>query len=87
MAFMPYAGFSDLGRKRARNDDRWGADTALGLYVVADGVGSTSHGDLAAMLVVEMLPGYVARDLADVDLRDAQATERLGRAMTEMCND
>ena len=87
MAFMPYAGFSDLGRKRARNDDRWGADTALGLYVVADGVGSTSNGDLAAAMVVEMLPGYVARDLADLDLRDAQVTERLGRAMTEMCND
>ena len=87
MAFMPYAGFSDLGRKRARNDDRWGADTALGLYVVADGVGSTSHGDLAAAMVVEMLPGYVARYLAGVDLRDAQVTERLGRAMVEMCND
>jgi len=87
MALMPYAGFSDLGRKRARNDDRWGADAALGLYVVADGVGSTSHGDLAAALVVEMLPGYVARDLADMDLRDAQVTERLGRAMVEMCND
>jgi PPM family protein phosphatase len=87
MAFMPYAGFSDLGRKRARNDDRWGADTALGLYVVADGVGSTSHGDLAAALVVEMLPGYVARYLAGGDLRDARVTEKLGRAMTEMCND
>ncbi len=87
MAFMPYAGFSDLGRKRARNDDRWGADEALGLYVVADGVGSTSHGDLAAALVVEMLPGYVARDLAGMDLRDAQVTERLGRAMVEMCNE
>jgi PPM family protein phosphatase len=87
MAFMPYAGFSDLGHKRARNDDRWGADTALGLYVVADGVGSTSHGDLAAALVVEMLPGYVARYLADGDLRDARVTEKLGRAMTEMCND
>jgi serine/threonine protein phosphatase PrpC/sugar lactone lactonase YvrE len=87
MAFMPYAGFSDLGRKRARNDDRWGADTALGLYVVADGVGSTSHGDLAAALVVEMLPGYVARHLAGMDLRDPQVTERLGRAVEEMCNE
>jgi PPM family protein phosphatase len=87
MAFMPYAGFSDLGRKRARNDDRWGADTALGLYVVADGVGSTSHGDLAAALVVEMLPGYVARYLDGMDLRDPQVTERLGRAMEEMCNE
>ncbi len=87
MAFTPYAGLSDLGRKRSRNDDRWGADAALGLYVVADGVGSTSRGDLAAGLVVEMLPSYVARYLADGDLRDAQAAEKLGRAMVEMCND
>ncbi|MGA7052008.1 MAG: protein phosphatase 2C domain-containing protein [Mycobacterium sp.] len=87
MAFMPYAGLSDLGRKRSRNDDRWGADPALGLYVVADGVGSTSHGDLAAGLVVEMLPSYVAHHLTGADLRDGQAAERLDRAVVQMCND
>ena len=87
MATTPYAGLSDLGRKRARNDDRWGADAAQRLYIVADGVGSTSRGDLAAGLVVELLPRHVARHLAGADLRDAQAAERLGRALLEMCND
>jgi serine/threonine protein phosphatase PrpC/streptogramin lyase len=86
MAATPYAGLSDLGRKRTRNDDRWGADPAQGLYMVADGVGSTSHGDIAAGLVVDTLPPHVARHLAGVDLRDEQATARLGAAVLEMCD-
>jgi len=87
MVTTPYAGLSDLGRKRSRNDDRWGADDALRLYIVADGVGSTNRGDLAAALVVEMLPTSVERHLAGTDLRDPQAPARLGGAMVEMCND
>ena len=87
MAPTPYAGLSDRGLKRTRNDDRWGADAAQRLYMVADGVGSTSRGDLAAALVVELLPRYVAHHLAGADLRDAQAAERLGHALVEMCND
>ncbi len=87
MATTTFAGHTDVGRKRSRNDDRWGADPALGLYMVADGVGSTSHGDFAAALVVDMLPAYVARHLAGADLRDPQATARLGGAVVEMCDD
>src|ERR1700742_3137531 len=87
MPTTTYAGLSDVGSKRTRNDDRWGADPALGLYIVADGVGSTSHGDLAAALVVDTLPGYVARHLQGVDLQDPQATARLGTAVVEMCNE
>jgi serine/threonine protein phosphatase PrpC/sugar lactone lactonase YvrE len=87
MPTTTYAGLSDVGRKRTRNDDRWGADPALGLYIVADGVGSTSHGDLAAALVVDTLPGHVARHLQGVDLHDPQATARLGTAVVDMCNE
>jgi protein phosphatase len=90
MLTTTYAGLSDLGRQRSRNDDRWGADPTQGLYIVADGVGSTSHGDMAAELVVELLPTYVARHFAGVDLRDGRAgdvTARLGRAVVEMCSD
>ncbi len=87
MTATTFAGHTDVGRRRSRNDDRWGADPAQGLYMVADGVGSTSHGDLAAALVVDMLPAYVARHLAGADLRDPQATARLGSAVVEMCDD
>jgi serine/threonine protein phosphatase PrpC/streptogramin lyase len=87
MPTTTYAGLSDVGRKRTRNDDRWGADPALGLYMVADGVGSTSHGDLAAALVVDTLPGHVARHLQGIDLQDPQATARLGTAVVDMCNE
>jgi serine/threonine protein phosphatase PrpC/DNA-binding beta-propeller fold protein YncE len=87
MTATTFAGHTDVGRRRSRNDDRWGADPAQGLYMVADGVGSTSHGDLAAALVVDMLPAYVARHLAGADLRDPQAIARLGGAVVEMCDD
>ena len=82
---MPGSAISDVNvRATTTGGER---TTALGLYVVADGAGSTSNGDLAAALVVETLPDHVASELADLDLRDAQVTERLGRAMTQMCND
>lgn len=87
MLTTTYAGLSDIGRKRSRNDDRWGSDPAQGLYIVADGVGSTSHGYLSAELVVETLPAYVGRHLAGVDLHDGQVSERMGRAVVEACTD
>lgn len=87
MPATTYAGLSDLGRQRSRNDDRWGSDPAQGLYLVADGVGSTAHGDIAAALVVEQLPSYVARHFAGADLQDGQAPARLERAIVEMCGD
>jgi hypothetical protein len=82
MSTPNFAGHSDIGRKRTRNDDRWGADPALGLYMVADGVGSSTHGDLAAALTVEGLPAYVAHYLGGADLDDGQAAARLGGAVT-----
>jgi PPM family protein phosphatase len=87
MPTTTYAGQSDVGSRRSRNDNRWGADPGQGLYMVADGVGSTSHGDLAAALVVDMLPEYVARHLPPGAILDPQATARLGTAVLEMCND
>ena len=87
MSTPNFAGHSDIGRKRTRNDDRWGADPALGLYMVADGVGSSTHGDLAAALTVEGLPAYVAHYLGGVDLDDEQAAARLGGAVGKLAED
>lgn len=41
---------SDIGRRRSRNEDRHVIDEALQLYVVCDGVGGHSAGDVAAAL-------------------------------------
>jgi PPM family protein phosphatase len=86
MLTTTYAGLSDVGRQRKRNDDRWGADPAYGLYIVADGVGSTKHGDVAAELVVETLPTYVVRHFEGADPHDRQLSARLGNAVVEMCS-
>jgi serine/threonine protein phosphatase PrpC/DNA-binding beta-propeller fold protein YncE len=87
MLTTTYAGYSDVGRKRSRNDDRWAADPALRLYLVADGVGSSTHGDRAAERVVELLPTYVARHLAGPGVGEAEAPARFGQAVVKLSED
>jgi len=84
-AGLEFAGRSDIGRVRTNNQDRWGADRDQSLFMVADGVACSTDGALAAQLVVELLPTYVARHLKDGD--DASAPESLGRAVEEFCDD
>jgi PPM family protein phosphatase len=81
------AALSDIGCKRPTNQDRCTADNEQGLFVVADGVGSSSDGALAAQLVIELLPSYVARYLPPHERDDPDAPERLGRAVGELSDD
>lgn len=53
---LTYAAKSDMGRVRTANDDRWYADLERGLFLVADGMGGTSAGDLAADLAIKCFP-------------------------------
>jgi PPM family protein phosphatase len=82
-----YAGLSNTGRQRTSNQDRWGASPDQGLFIVADGVASSSHGDLAAEMVVDRLPTYLQRHLGSVGLDDPTAPERLGAAIAEISKD
>lgn len=50
------AGHSHRGQVRRINEDRWYADSNLGLFIVADGIGGGPHGDVAAEAVVRSLP-------------------------------
>src|SRR6476619_6910554 len=61
-------GLSDQGLVRTTNQDRILVDTALGLYLVADGVGGQSHGEAAAELAISSGQYYVraSRDSFDV---------------------
>jgi serine/threonine protein phosphatase PrpC len=87
MAAAGYAGRSDPGRNRSSNQDRWGADAGQGLFMVADGVASSSDGALAAELVIELLPTYVARHLKPDDLDDDRAAQRLVGALAQLSDD
>ncbi len=55
------AGLSDRGCVRAENQDVWRTDEALGLVVVADGMGGGPAGAQAAKMVTERLPELLRR--------------------------
>lgn len=50
---------SDVGRKRTHNEDSVLVDNDIGLFVVADGVGGYSAGDVASRMVVEGLHAHL----------------------------
>ena len=60
-AFMHIAsvGQTDIGRRRALNEDAFFRDDALGFYVVADGVGGHSKGEVASRETIEQLHMWV----------------------------
>ncbi len=60
-------GLSDVGRKRAINEDSFFRDDALGFYVVADGVGGHSKGEVASEEAVEQLRMWVYGARAHLD--------------------
>jgi len=62
------SGCSDIGCVRPHNEDRILADDALGLYVVADGMGGHTHGEIAAELAVEAIRYYIlsSRNLQEI---------------------
>ena len=61
-------GITDIGCAREKNEDRILIDESLGLYIVADGMGGRSHGELAADLAITTIQHYVgsSRDRLDV---------------------
>src|SRR3954471_8657110 len=87
MSSLEHAGRSDIGRQRAGNQDRWSADAALGLYVVADGIARSNNGELAAHIVTHVLPAYLQRHLDPSDLGDSDAATRLGRAVADVSDE
>ena len=54
-------GLSDVGRRRVSNEDAFGIDDELGLYVVADGMGGHAAGEIASREAVDTMLGMVRR--------------------------
>jgi serine/threonine protein phosphatase PrpC len=54
---------TDLGRKRATNEDAFFLDDLLGLYVVADGMGGHAAGEVASREAIDTLYGMVKRGI------------------------
>ena len=68
-------GVSDVGRRRTINEDAFHRDDEVGFYVVADGVGGHSKGEIASAEAVEQLTMWVARERTALD-RLAEAAGR-----------
>lgn len=84
-------GRTNPGRVRLRNEDRLFMDTLSGLYIISDGLGGHAAGEVAADLVVRLLPGAVATHLAgwdgkhgpDVEEAMKQALNAVNQAVCE----
>lgn len=56
------AGLTDVGQRRKLNEDAYLVDDALGLYVVADGMGGHAAGEIASQEAVEAVYSMVSRE-------------------------
>ena len=55
MSLILACGQTDPGLARLHNEDAFRVDSDYGLYVVADGMGGHSHGEVASKIAVETI--------------------------------
>lgn len=65
---LAYGAKSDVGLKRTQNEDRFCADSHLGLCVVCDGMGGRNAGEVASELAVEVIHKHVLEAVQDENL-------------------
>src|SRR5262249_47719576 len=73
-------GATDIGRKRSTNEDAFLTDDALGLYVVADGMGGHAAGEIASQEAVETTFGMVKQGLRALPQIFGDLTDEHARA-------
>jgi protein phosphatase len=79
-------GLTDVGRRRVSNEDAFGMDEALGLYVVADGMGGHAAGEIASREAVDAVIANVRRERSTVDAvaagdRSPEVLRKLSRSI------
>jgi PPM family protein phosphatase len=66
---------TDVGRKRAHNEDNFLVDATLGLYVVADGMGGHAAGEVASAIAVHSVHDVLQRHRHILEMRLKPALE------------
>jgi serine/threonine protein phosphatase PrpC len=75
---------SELGPARKRNEDRFLVDEQQGLFIVADGLGGLPGGDVAAEIVVQVLPALLRERGGIGPPCDPLLAERVAHALREL---
>jgi protein phosphatase len=83
MIIVESASIIDKGKKRKTNEDALILEDALGLYVVADGMGGHLAGDIASRLVVETIKEYIKKS---IDNGDCDQTTDFDEALSREAN-
>jgi serine/threonine protein phosphatase PrpC/CRP-like cAMP-binding protein len=78
---IEFAALTDVGRKRDQNEDNFLVDKKLALYVVCDGMGGHSAGEVASALAVRTVHDEVKREKELLD--DYVAGKKGGALVTK----
>ena len=88
---LEVAGRSDVGRVRPSNEDNFGYDQGLGIFVVCDGMGGHAAGEIASQIAVDTLLTYFREHSPEVEknayLEDAPVGARLLAEAVKKAND
>src|ERR1039458_3209746 len=88
---LEVAGRSDVGRVRPSNEDNFGYDQRLGIFVVCDGMGGHAAGEVASQIAVDTILTYFRERTPKVEdnalLDDAPAGARLLAEAVKKAND
>lgn len=71
---LEVAAQTDIGLVRRSNQDSFGSDAELGLYVVCDGMGGAAGGDIASKMAVETFLAVTRQELEKLTTANPEQT-------------
>lgn len=61
-------GKTDIGLKRHRNEDSYAVEPDSGFFIIADGMGGHTTGDMASAMAVEIARDFIRKALTDSEI-------------------